>query len=105
MVGEYINDLVRDHEAYATITRRVAAIEFCQQLAAGRKATGARSSARPSPGLAASSPGAARSRRPLRASPRCAPSSSPCRSSTIAAAGEQVGGVDGPVVVGFDAED
>ena len=40
VVGEYINDLVRDHKAYATITRRVAAIGFCQQLATGRKATG-----------------------------------------------------------------
>ena len=40
VVGEYINDLVRDYKAYATVTRRVAAIGFCQQLATGRKATG-----------------------------------------------------------------
>ena len=36
VVGEYVNDLVRDRKAYSTITRRLAAIGFCQRLATGR---------------------------------------------------------------------
>lgn len=39
VVGEYVNDLVRDLKAYSTIARRIAAIGFCQQLATGRRVT------------------------------------------------------------------
>jgi integrase len=35
MVGEYVNEMVRDRRAYSTITRRLAAISFCQRLATG----------------------------------------------------------------------
>ena len=35
VVGEYVNELVRDRKAYSTITRRVAAISYCQRLATG----------------------------------------------------------------------
>lgn len=38
-IGEYVNEMVRDRKAYSTITRRIAAISFCQRLATGTTAT------------------------------------------------------------------
>ena len=38
-IGEYVNEMVRDRKAYSTITRRIAAISFCQRLATGATAT------------------------------------------------------------------
>ena len=38
-VGEYVNEMVRDRKAYSTISRRIAAISFCQRLATGSTAT------------------------------------------------------------------
>lgn len=35
VVGEYVNEMVRDRRAYSTITRRLAAISFCQRVAVG----------------------------------------------------------------------
>ena len=39
VVAEYINELVRDDKAYSTITRRIAAISWCQRIATGTTAT------------------------------------------------------------------